>query len=128
MKFTDIDRRILRIIPRLFCLGSVALIVGLVASCASKPPPRTLNPTLGMSSEEVRSILGNPDAEFDSEFGHESENGEWTGRVWLYFGPLDSRYRFVKRRFKDTYVFYPPDEEMQLNHWIREIPQPNPDR
>ena len=73
----------------------------------------------GMSSDEVRAIFGNPDKAYDASFG-KSVGEPWTGRVWLYFTEKDRKFRHVKRYKKNLFVFYPPGDQMKLNHWVIE--------
>ena len=73
----------------------------------------------GMSSDEVRALFGMPDKEYDATFG-KSVGEPWTGRVWLYFTEKDRKFRNVKRYKKNLFVFYPPGNQMNLNHWVIE--------
>jgi len=91
-----------------------------VAGCASSPPMVPLDLKAGLSAEAVRASLGEPDAAFLSEFGDETSEGKWIGMVWIYFGERDPEFKLVKRRVKDTYVFYPPEGQMRLNHFVLE--------
>jgi hypothetical protein len=70
----------------------------------------------GMTAEEVRTLLGAPDAVFDAEFGA-ATGDPWTGTVWLYFLEEDKALRCVRRYKKGAFVFYPRGENMRLNHW-----------
>ena len=73
----------------------------------------------GMSPDEVRTMFGSPDKIYDASFG--KNLGEpWTGRVWLYFTQVDRKFRYVRRYKKNLLVFYPPGEQMRLNHWVIE--------
>jgi hypothetical protein len=73
----------------------------------------------GMNPAEVQAIFGSPDKTYDASFG--KDVGEpWTGRVWLYFTKVDPNFMHVKRYKKNLLVFYPPGEQMRLNHWIIE--------
>ena len=73
----------------------------------------------GMSSDEVRMLFGTPDKAYDASFG-KSVGEPWTGRVWLYFTKRDRNFKHVKRYEKNLFVFYPPGNQMKLNHWIIE--------
>ena len=73
----------------------------------------------GMSSDEVQAIFGFPDKTYDVSFG-KNIGQPWTGRVWLYFTKVDPKFRYVKRYKKNMLVFYPPGEQMRLNHWVIE--------
>jgi hypothetical protein len=98
----------------------MTLSIGAI-SCASPPPSPPFVPEVGMSSEKVLGHLGVPDAEYVGEFGRESRSGSWDGRVWLYFGAQDPRYTKIDRCMKNILIFYPPDGDMQLNHWDAEV-------
>lgn len=73
----------------------------------------------GMGSNEVRAIFGTPDKTYDAPFG-ENVGEPWTGRVWLYFTKVDPKFTHVKRYKKNLFVFYPPGDQMKLNHWVIE--------
>jgi hypothetical protein len=72
--------------------------------------------SVGMSSEEIRTIFGDPDEVYTAEFGQNTDE-VWTGKVWLYFTELDTQLKYAKRYKKNMFVFYPPEGEMTLNHW-----------
>ena len=73
----------------------------------------------GMNPDEVRAIFGSPDKIYNASFGKNA--GEpWTGRVWLYFTRVDREFRYVKRYKKNLLIFFPPGEQMRLNHWVIE--------
>ena len=73
----------------------------------------------GMSADEVRAIFGSPDKIYNASFG-KNVGEPWTGRVWLYFTKEDPKFIYVKRYKKNLLVFYPPGEQMRLNHWVIE--------
>jgi len=73
----------------------------------------------GMRSDEVRELFGTPDKAYDASFG-KNVGEPWTGRVWLYFTKRDFKSKHVKRYKKNLFVFYPPGDQMKLNHWIIE--------
>ena len=73
----------------------------------------------GMSPNEVRVMFGSPDKTYDASFG-KNVGEPWTGRVWLYFTKVDPKFIYVKRYKKNLLVFYPPGEQMRLNHWVIE--------
>lgn len=73
----------------------------------------------GMSPDAVRAIFGSPDKTYDASFG-KNVGKPWTGRVWLYFTKVDPKFIYVKRYRKNLLVFYPPGEQMRLNHWVVE--------
>ena len=105
------------------------LLLLLQTSCANPPPPLPpFLPQVGMTAEEVSARLGEPDAEYVSEFGSESDSGPWQGRAWIYFGDVDERYRHIDRRHKNLLVFYPAEGDMRLNHWERETEWPSPNK
>lgn len=71
---------------------------------------------VGMSSEQVLSIFGNPDEQYVGQFG--ADVGEkWNGRVWVYFTKLDPRLKHAKRYMKNVFVFHPTEGDIRLNHW-----------
>lgn len=92
-------------------------VLFVINGCASQPPRPSLAPYVGMPGAEVEATLGAPNATFESEFGQDSATGPWSGLVWLYFGELDPRYKYVERRLKDTFVFVEYGGELRLNHW-----------
>ena len=71
---------------------------------------------VGMSSEEVLGIFGEPDEQYVTKFGS-SVGEEWNGRVWIYFTTLDLRLMHAKRYKKNMFVFSPTEGDMKLNHW-----------
>ena len=73
----------------------------------------------GMSPDDVRDVFGAPDKIYDASFG-KNVGDPWTGRVWLYFTQVDRKFIYVKRYKKNLLVFYPPSEQMRLNHWVIE--------
>ena len=73
----------------------------------------------GMSPDDVRDVFGTPDKIYDASFG-KNVGEPWTGRVWLYFTQVDRTFIYVKRYKKNLLVFYPPGEQMRLNHWVIE--------
>ena len=73
----------------------------------------------GMSSDEVRALFGSPDKAYDASFG-KSVGEPWTGRVWLYFTEIDRKFKHLNRYRKNLFVFYPPGDQMKLNHWVIE--------
>ena len=73
----------------------------------------------GMSPDEVRAIFGSPDKIYNASFG-KNVGEPWTGRSWLYFTKVDPKFIYVKRYKKNLLVFYPPGEQMRLNHWVVE--------
>ena len=73
----------------------------------------------GMSPDAVRAMFGSPDKTYDASFG-KNVGEPWTGRVWLYFTKVDPKFIYVKRYKKNLLVFYPPGEQMRLNHWVVE--------
>ena len=78
---------------------------------------------VGMLPSEVVALFGQPDEQYVSSFG--ADVGEpWTGRAWLYFVRRDSRLLYVHRYEKCTFVFYPADGDMTLNHWELENGEP----
>lgn len=74
---------------------------------------------VGMSYSEVSRIFGEPDEQYVSNFGADVGE-EWLGRVWIYFVKLDRKLRYAKRYMKNTFVFYPSEGDMRLNHWAFE--------
>jgi hypothetical protein len=96
----------------------------LVAGCAPNlcPGHKTFTQSnlgtvrVGMSSDDLRALLGEPDEEYDATFGG-SVGEEWTGHVWLYFNGRDERLKYVARCKKSMFVFSSVGDQLRLNHW-----------
>ena len=71
---------------------------------------------VGMPSEDVKAIFGEPDEQYAAEFGADVGK-KWNGKVWVYFTKLDRKLKYVKRYKKNIFVFYPAESNMKLNHW-----------
>ena len=106
------------------------VVMSSIPGCA--PPPRleypghrsftTVNVSslrVGMEPSAIKQVFGDPDAEYEMEFGGDVEEA-WIGRVWIYFTELDRSLRHALRYKKSVLVFYPPGPNMKLNHWVVE--------
>ena len=119
----SISRKMLQTPKILIIAGCIFLLLG----CAtvyqySYPGHETFTNTniallrSGMTPTEVQGIFGKPDVVYDASFG-ENVGEPWAGRVWVYFTKEDPSFEHVKRYKKNMLVFYPPGENMKLNHW-----------